>query len=354
MRVALTEHTSRPWRIHEIAHDFEVEDVWALPTPGGPDDFGLLTSELATAGRPGENTAGVTRLLWAVRWRLGEILGWDRDDAGLQKRVPTLRDRLPDDLREAPAPALGELPFSPLYELDDEFAAELANATVHAVLHLSWVEDGDGGHRGQMAVLVKPNGLQGRLYMAAIKPFRYLFVYPALMRNYERYWQQATGGRVPAAGTVTGAVGVDRIPEPMRGPLRAGYADIFTLAADVTATPEHCARTMLEDVAGDGGQRIWRRVLGLRLAPRPWTDTVAGWSVAERDDHSIRLQARSWASTFNLVVQVEDGSITLATLGRHDRLLGRMVWSPASRIHRRLVPGLLRDTARKLRARADH
>ncbi|MGP4024339.1 DUF2867 domain-containing protein [Actinomadura sp. 3N407] len=349
MKVALTEHTSRPWRIHEIAHDFEVEDVWALPTPGGPDDFELLTSELTTGGRPGDDTAGVTRLLWAARWKLGEVLGWDRDDAGLRARVPTLRDRLPDDLREAPRPELGELPFSSLYKLDDEFAAELANATVHAVLHLGWVEDGNGRYRGQMAVLVKPNGLFGRLYMAAIKPLRYLFIYPAMMRNYERYWQRATGGRGPSTGTVTGAVGLDRVPESMRGPLDADYADIFTLATDVTATPDHCARTMFEDVAGDGGQRIWRRLLGLRLAPRPWTDTVAGWSVAERGDHWIRLQARSRMLTFNLVVRVGEGSVTLVTLGRYDRLLGRILWSLTSRIHRRAAPGLLRDTARKLR-----
>ena len=26
-------------RIHEIAKDFRVLDVWALPTPGGQDDF---------------------------------------------------------------------------------------------------------------------------------------------------------------------------------------------------------------------------------------------------------------------------------------------------------------------------
>lgn len=40
-----------------------------------------------------------------------------------------------------------------------------------------------------MAVLVKPNGLFGRTYMAAIKPFRYLIVYPALMRQIDRRWR---------------------------------------------------------------------------------------------------------------------------------------------------------------------
>src|SRR3712207_9124473 len=46
---------------------------------------------------------------------------------------------------------------------------------------------------GQMAVLVKPNGLFGKAYMAAIKPFRYLIVYPALMRMIEREWRGRGG-----------------------------------------------------------------------------------------------------------------------------------------------------------------
>jgi hypothetical protein len=39
MRLPETAHTSRPWRIHEVAGDFQVEDVWALPTPGGAGDL---------------------------------------------------------------------------------------------------------------------------------------------------------------------------------------------------------------------------------------------------------------------------------------------------------------------------
>jgi Protein of unknown function (DUF2867) len=40
-----------------------------------------------------------------------------------------------------------------------------------------------------MAVLVKQNGRFGRLYLAAIAPFRYLVVYPALTRHWERAWR---------------------------------------------------------------------------------------------------------------------------------------------------------------------
>ena len=52
--------------------------------------------------------------------------------------------------------------------------------------------DDSGGYRGQMAVLVKPNGLLGTAYMAAIRPFRHLIVYPPMLRQIEREWRQRT------------------------------------------------------------------------------------------------------------------------------------------------------------------
>jgi hypothetical protein len=189
MRLPDSAHTSRPWRIHELTPDFRLEDVWALPTPGGPDDFPRLVQQFAS-GDPSQRSTGPTRVLWAIRWKIGGLLGWDEPDAGVGSRVPTLRERLPEDLREAPSgPTFDALPFTSLYLLDNEFAAEIANRTVHGVLHLGWVPNDTGGYRGQMAVLVKPNGLLGSLYMAAIKPFRHLLVYPALMRTLERDWR---------------------------------------------------------------------------------------------------------------------------------------------------------------------
>jgi hypothetical protein len=188
MRLPNTAHTSRPWRIHEIIRDFRLEDVWALPTPGGPDDFTRLVEGM-TSGEPSQSSSRAAGMLWAIRWKLGELLGWDRPDAGLGARVPSLRERLPPDLRDGPRdPDFDALPFTPLYLLDDEWAAEIANRTVHGVMHLGWVPDGAGGYRGEMAVYVRPNGLLGSAYMAAIRPFRHLIVYPSLMRGIEREW----------------------------------------------------------------------------------------------------------------------------------------------------------------------
>src|SRR5256884_3736783 len=188
MRLPNTAHTARPWRIHELTRDFRVEDVWALDTPGGPDDFPRLVRRITSGGGSDESCG--PGILWTIRWKVGELLGWDEPKAGLGTRVPTLRDRLPADLREAGrGPDFPGLPFRPLYLLHDEWAAEIANRTVHGVMHLGWVPDGAGGHRGQMAVLVKPNGLLGTSYLAAIKPFRHLVIYPSMLRQLEDGWR---------------------------------------------------------------------------------------------------------------------------------------------------------------------
>ena len=197
MKLPDTAHTSRPWRIHELTADFRLEDVWTLPTPGGPDDFPRLVA-LATSLDPSQSSSCAVRTLFAIRWKLGGLLGWDEPDAGLGSRVPTLRDRLPADLRAPSGPDFDALPFTPLYLLDDEFAAEIANRTMHGVMHLGWVPDGTGGYRGQMAVLVKPNGLFGTAYMAAIAPFRHLIVYPPALREFGREWRVGAGEPTPA------------------------------------------------------------------------------------------------------------------------------------------------------------
>ena len=188
MKLPNSAHTSRPWRIHELTPDFTLEDVWALPASGTKDEFASFVRQLASKD-PAKSSSRATRLLFAIRWRVGALLGWDVADAGVGSGVATLRDRLPADLRNAPrGPQFEELPFTSLYLTDDEWAAETANRTMHGVMHIGWVPDGSGRYRAQMAVLVKPNGLLGNAYMAAIRPFRHFIVYPALMREGRAQW----------------------------------------------------------------------------------------------------------------------------------------------------------------------
>jgi hypothetical protein len=196
MRLSNSEHESHAWRICEVAPDFRLEDVWALPAQGGADDFATLLEVMASLD-PANGGQFATRALFSIRYRVGGWLGWDDPRGTLsipQDTQTTLSARLPRDLRNTATvgPDLSSYGFLPLYRTDVEWAAELSNRTVHAVMHLAWVERGGGRYQGQMGVYVKPRGRLGEGYMALIAPFRHHVVYPALMRQVEQAWNART------------------------------------------------------------------------------------------------------------------------------------------------------------------
>jgi hypothetical protein len=107
-------------------------------------------------------------------------------------------------------------------------------------------------------------------------------------------------------GLVERTVWTNGVPESVRvlGSLpEVDYADLFTLFTDTEALPEQWARATFGDIPGLAELLIWRGLLGLRLGRGRSPATVAGWR------------------------------------------LGRSMWPPLSAIHRRVVPGLLRDAA---------
>jgi hypothetical protein len=58
MRPLDSAHTSRPTRIHTVAPDFRLEDVWELPSRGGPDNFPRLVSMIASTD-PARGASGL-------------------------------------------------------------------------------------------------------------------------------------------------------------------------------------------------------------------------------------------------------------------------------------------------------
>src|SRR5215218_5792284 len=111
MRLPNSAHTSRPWRIHEISHDFRLYDVWALPTPSGPDDFPRLVRQTAV-GDTADNPSWAARTLFAIRWKLGALLGWD--DPGRRRRLPGTHPARPVAGRSARWPGRAGVRHPPL------------------------------------------------------------------------------------------------------------------------------------------------------------------------------------------------------------------------------------------------
>jgi hypothetical protein len=194
VRLPNSEHEGHPWVIDRVASGFKLLDVWQLPAQGGPDEFETLI-EIMSRLDPAKGDSRATRALFALRHRLGAWFGWDEATSKLP--IPgltetTLSARVPEDLRDATTrPILvSGTAFVPIYRTGDEWAAEISNSTVHAVLHLAWVDQGENLYRGQMGIYVKTRGALGAAYMALIGPFRHLIVYPALMRQIARAWLQ--------------------------------------------------------------------------------------------------------------------------------------------------------------------
>ncbi|MFD7549512.1 DUF2867 domain-containing protein [Streptomyces sp. NPDC059578] len=194
MRIPNSAFTERPWRLHEFIKDFEIEDVWDLDTPGGPDGLAHLVNQFDSDGSDFKPSP-MYKLLFAIRWRLGAVLKWDGAEHGLGPRNPSLRDRLPADLLDVPrGPDMKVVPLKSVYQTSDEWVTEVVNKTVHAAMHIGWVDDGDGRYHAQMTVLVKTKGRLGKVYMPLILPFRRVFVTPSLVKAIGRSWHTRSAG----------------------------------------------------------------------------------------------------------------------------------------------------------------
>jgi hypothetical protein len=140
------DHLRRPWRVHALAaaeglviHDV-CEVATALPA-------GVPLARWVEAFRK-ERWSAASRALFALRWGLGRVFGWDRGSRG----------------------------FVPLYQETDEELSLIENRTVTGFLHLSLVE-----RRPRLAVYVRPKGRFGRAYLRLIEPFRRWVIYPSLL-----------------------------------------------------------------------------------------------------------------------------------------------------------------------------
>lgn len=158
---------------------------------------------------------------------------------------------------------------------------------------------------------------------------------------------------VMTTSSVIGSVGTDLVPHAVRalGSMTdPDYADRFTLPTDAVATPEQWARAMFGNVPNRAEVLIWRGLLGLKLTRERSPATVAGWRITARGADWIRLEAASWFLTGNLLVQTSESRVSLTTFVRYDRNLGHVVWRPLSTLHRRLVPHVLSEAAKKIKA----
>ena len=214
-------------------------------------------------------------VLFAVREALGQAFGWD--EAVDDPARPSLRDRLPADLRNSPSTVKPAMGFTPLYQIDDEWAAELINQTVHGVIHLGWVPDDDRR-------LPRPDGDPGEAERSAGACLHgghhTVSLSDRVPAHAERNWPKVV---VVQRRSIVAAESCD-------------YADAFEVSVSQTDTrsAEEMMRAGLQDAAQ--WLRIvvliaHRHVLRFELAPLSAPNHVLGWKILTAEHDHIRLRA---------------------------------------------------------------
>ena len=116
--------------------------MWALPTPGGPDDFPRLV-ELMASRDPARELGRVAARCSRSAGSSASCSAGTTPDAGSGRACRRCATGCRRTCATGPrGRTFDALPFTPLYLIDDEFAAEIANETMHGVMHLGWVADG--------------------------------------------------------------------------------------------------------------------------------------------------------------------------------------------------------------------
>lgn len=194
-------HNSQPWKVHEIAKDFILLDVWEYPVLADKSKdqdflFFLKMIQQPTADKANKSVSikfQAARLLISLRVFLGKILGLDKNIntlpvPGCQESSIKERLSMKDRKRSLELSELGIIDSNNetwriVYLYEDEMLTELSIDVVHVLMHLGWVHKSGNFFKARLAVYAKPRGMIGKVYMKLIMPFRRTIIYPALMEN---------------------------------------------------------------------------------------------------------------------------------------------------------------------------
>lgn len=81
----------------------------------------------------------------------------------------------------------------------------------------------------------------------------------------------------------------------------------------------------------------WRAVLRLQLVPAQLPNQILGWRITEQaPDRTVCQSHSSFLSAYNTFIS-RDGEFVWSTIVFYDRPIARLLWPPASLLHRPIV-----------------
>jgi hypothetical protein len=187
MRVAASEYLNLDLWAHSFLKDVPLHDTFAIDLPGGGkgrtmrDIRALLPAGTALKANP------LAAILFKLRFFVGRILGWDANPEKWDNDSYLHRLGAEDRAQSLLPAGTPDGPFRLLHLLPMESVSEVQNATVHAFLCQALREEGSG-YRFYWGIYVKPVSRFTPVYMALIKPFRHLVVYPAILDRLRKAW----------------------------------------------------------------------------------------------------------------------------------------------------------------------
>ena len=188
MRVDPADFRKLDLRCHALLSDVPLHDVWAIPLEDGGPGRTMEDVRAVMSGdrRPPANAA--VRALFALRWWLGRVFGWDdeRHDPASSSYLHRLTDADRGQSRVPPGTLDGG--FRVLYVFAHEALSEIRNSTVHGFLASALVQR-EQSYVLYLGIYVKAVGRFTALYMALIDPFRRFVVYPGIVRTVQQAWR---------------------------------------------------------------------------------------------------------------------------------------------------------------------
>jgi hypothetical protein len=165
----------------------------------------------------------------------------------------------------------------------------------------------------------------------------------------------AGGGQRGSVLDVTDVAGRVYVTSPATGyagtPPEHDFACAYrvVIAPGDNRSPEQWARAVWEEAPAPLRWFMlagWRLVLGLRLGPRHSPDHVLGWRIVDRGPDETVCQLRSGFLNAHNMFRKAGGTLVWSTFVTYERPIARVIWPPASLLHRLLVRIALRRAAR--------
>lgn len=185
-QISKHEFEELPLRVHSLLAGVPLIDAWVVDLPRNRS--GVTLDEFLRAAKGRRRTvSAAAHALMAIRLLLGKVFGWDREPATFARE--TFATRLTtNDLSMSLVPAgTYDGSFRVVYRFQNEQLLELMNSTVHGAM-LSALFETSTAYRFYLGVYVRKVSSFTPIYMALIRPFRKLVVYPSLLRSICAAW----------------------------------------------------------------------------------------------------------------------------------------------------------------------